>query len=179
MGFMAVERLAQRAGAGAAGSGSGWRDERKFNARLVQAALAGTPALLCEPMTFMNLSGEAIGEIARFYRIEPGNILVIVDDADLEWRCIRLRGNGSSGGHHGLESVEVHLATRDYARQKIGIGRRDPKDRQIVGHVLGKLSAAEEADLDAILDRACEQIECWAKDGLTRAMNQFNGVVKP
>ena len=94
--------------------------------------------LLCEPQTYMNLSGESVGALVDFYQLPPGRVMVAVDDADLPFGEIRLRGNGSSGGHHGLESIEQHLGTREFARLRIGIGRRDGA-RQITNHVLGKV----------------------------------------
>jgi PTH1 family peptidyl-tRNA hydrolase len=106
-------------------------------------------------------------------------LLVVVDDADLGIGEIRLRGSGSSGGHHGLESVEQHLATREYARLRIGIGRRTDGVREITGHVLGRFAAEERLLLDAVLQRACDQMECWVSAGLKKAMNDFNGAVNP
>ena len=132
--------------------------------------------MLCEPQTFMNLSGEAVGALMDFYRLPLKHFMVAVDDADLPLGEIRLRPGGSSGGHHGLESIEAHLATRDYARLRIGIGRKDAT-RQIAGHVLGRLNATELAVMEKVLVRAAEQVECWLAHGLAKAMSQFNGVI--
>jgi PTH1 family peptidyl-tRNA hydrolase len=85
-----------------------------------------------------------------------------------------LRSRGSSGGHHGLESIEKHLATREFARLRIGIGRKEGA-REITGHVLGKLSAAERKVMDGVLIRAADQMECWLAHGIQQAMSQFNG----
>ena len=98
-----------------------------------------------------------------------------VDDADLPFGEIRLRPGGSSGGHHGLESIEQHLTSREFARLRIGIGRRDGA-RQITGHVLGKFDPAESGLLEIILERAANQLECWLDAGLQKAMSQFNGL---
>ena len=89
-----------------------------------------------------------------------------------------MRPGGSSGGHHGLESIEQHLGTRDFARLRIGIGRRDGA-RQITNHVLGKFEAAESGLLEKVLERASGQIDCWLEAGLQKAMSQFNGVIDP
>ena len=102
--------------------------------------------------------------------------MVVVDDADLPLGEIRLRARGSSGGHHGLESIEQHLATREFARQRIGIGRESGDERQITDYVLGKFSADEARLLEKVLARACDQVECWLTAGIENAMNQFNGV---
>jgi PTH1 family peptidyl-tRNA hydrolase len=103
--------------------------------------------------------------------------VVAVDDADLPLGEIRLRPGGSSGGHHGLESIEAHLGTREYARLRIGIGRKDAT-RQIAGHVLGRLNAGEMPVMEKALARAADQVECWLAHGLAKAMSQYNGSVE-
>jgi PTH1 family peptidyl-tRNA hydrolase len=99
-----------------------------------------------------------------------------VDDADLPLGEIRLRPGGSSGGHHGLESIEQHLSSREFARLRIGIGRKDGK-REITGHVLGRMEPGESAVMEKVLARAVDQVECWLAHGLQKAMSQFNGVL--
>jgi len=170
-GFLLVEKLAAQWKAG-------WNNERKFFARLAKAECAGKKVLLCEPQTFMNLSGEAVAAVCQFYQLPPGYILVAVDDADLPLGEIRLRPGGGSGGHHGLDSVAQHLGSKVYARLRIGIGRKN-EARQITGHVLGKFSADEDTVLERVLTRAAQQVECWLTAGLQKAMNQFNGAVSP
>ena len=170
-GFMVVEQLAVRWKAG-------WVLEKKFSARVAKAELDGKRLMLCEPQTYMNLSGESVGPLVAFKKLEIGRVAVVVDDADLPLGEIRMRGSGSSGGHHGLESVEKHLGTRAYLRQRIGIGRRDPAVRQIAGHVLSQFNADEREVLEKVLQRACEQLECWLQSGAAKAMSQFNGAVK-
>ena len=168
-GFLLVEKLAAQ-------WKSNWNNERKFVARMAKAGHGGKKVLLCEPQTFMNLSGESVVAVQQYYQLLPGNILVVVDDADLPLGEIRLRPGGGSGGHHGLESVAQHLGSKEYARLRIGIGRQH-EARQITGHVLGKFSADESALLEKVLERAAMQLECWLTAGLQKAMNQFNGVV--
>src|ERR1017187_7062537 len=168
-GFLLVEKLAGRWKAG-------WKSERKFQARVSRAERDGKKILLAEPQTFMNLSGESVGALVKFYQLPLEKILVVVDDADLPLGEIRLRPGGGSGGHHGLESVAQHLGAKTYARLRIGIGRKN-EARQITGHVLGKFSAAENALLEKVLERATGQLECWLSAGLQKAMCQFNGVV--
>jgi peptidyl-tRNA hydrolase, PTH1 family len=167
-GFLLVEKLAVR-------WRMDWTVERKFSARIVRGEAKGKRVLLCQPQTFMNLSGESVGEITGFYRLPLNQLVVAVDDADLPFGEIRLRPGGSSGGHHGLESIEQHLSSREFARLRIGIGRRDGA-RQITGHVLGKFEPAESGMLEIILERAANQMECWLEAGLQKAMSQFNGV---
>jgi len=170
-GFLLVEKLAEQ-------WQSSWTNERKFQARVARAESAGKKVLLAEPQTFMNLSGEAVGALVQFYQLPVEKILVVVDDADLPLGEIRLRPSGGSGGHHGLESLMQHLGTKEFARLRLGIGRKD-EARQITGHVLGKFSAAENALLEKVLERAAGQLECWLNAGLQKAMSQFNGAISP
>ncbi|HEY4415287.1 MAG TPA: aminoacyl-tRNA hydrolase [Verrucomicrobiae bacterium] len=168
-GFLLVEKLAVR-------WKSDWTNERKFKARIAKPEYGGKRVLLCEPQTFMNLSGETVGELTSFYQLPLTQLMVAVDDADLPFGEIRLRPGGSSGGHHGLESIEQHVSSREFARLRIGIGRKD-STRQISNYVLGKFEASEQELLDKILERAAKQVECWLQSGLPKAMSQFNGVV--
>ena len=170
-GFLLVEKLAAQ-------WKTNWANERKFMARVAKAERSGKKVLLCEPQTFMNLSGEAVGSVINFYQVPLGNVLVAVDDADLPFGEIRLRPGGGTGGHHGLESLTQHLGSKEYARLRIGIGRKDDA-RQITNYVLGKFDSSENEMLEKILERAAGQIECWLGHGLQKAMNQFNGAVSP
>jgi PTH1 family peptidyl-tRNA hydrolase len=167
---MVAERFADRCRAA-------WSRERKFAAKVAKVERDGQKIMVCMPETFMNLSGEAVGAIAGFYQIPAGQVLVIVDDADLPFGEIRMRPSGSSGGHHGLESVEQHLATREYPRLRIGIGREPSAAREITGYVLSDFGRADRELLDKVLDRACDQVDCWLADGVQAAMNRFNGKV--
>ncbi len=168
VGFLAVERLAERWRAS-------WDYEKKFNARLARAQLKGRRLLLCQPQTYMNSSGQTVGALMAFYQLPLTRLLVVVDDADLPLGGIRLRPGGSSGGHHGLESIERRLGTRDYARLRIGIGRQEAA-RQITAHVLGKFNSTETASVDRVLNAASEQVETWLEAGIQQAMSQFNRV---
>ena len=169
-GFLLVEKLAAQ-------WKSEWANEKKFVARVAKAGRSGKKLLLCEPQTFMNLSGESVGALVDFYQLTSAQLMVAVDDADLPFGEIRLRPGGSSGGHHGLESVEQHLGTRGFARLRIGIGRRDG-GRQIANYVLGKFEKSEDALLEKVLERASGQVECWLDHGLPKAMSLFNGKIE-
>jgi len=169
-GFLLVEKLA-------ADWKCDWAGEKKFRARIAKIDRPDKRILLCQPQTFMNLSGETVGALANFYRLPLGRILVAADDADLPVGTLRLRKNGSSGGHHGLESIEQHLASRDFARLKIGIGRQDGL-REITGHVLGRFDPGEDKTLEKVLERAARQVETWVDAGVEKAM-QLNGAVGP
>ncbi|MDE3066514.1 MAG: aminoacyl-tRNA hydrolase [Verrucomicrobiota bacterium] len=168
-GFRLVETLASRWEAG-------WKTDRKFRARVARVERGGRRVLLCQPRTFMNLSGEAVGALKRFYRLPLKQLLILLDDADLPLGIVRMRPSGSSGGHHGLESVAAHLGTREFARLRIGIGRKDGA-RQITGHVLGTFEPDEAPLLKKVLDRAAGQVETWLDAGIEKAM-QWNGSVE-
>jgi PTH1 family peptidyl-tRNA hydrolase len=122
----------------------------------------------------MNSSGEAVAAVLRYYRIELSQMLVALDDADLPLGEIRLRPGGGTGGHHGLESIEQQLGTTEYARLRLGIGRRSEDDRQIVGYVLGRFETEEAGVFEPALERAADAVECWLQNGLAAAMNRFN-----
>jgi len=176
-GFMVVERFGKRFSAV-------WKDAPKFQSRLSRVEVGvgktgGRKVILCEPHTYMNASGEAIAPLAAYYKVPPERILVVVDDADLPFGQIRLRAEGSSGGHHGLESIEQHFGTRQFARLRVGIGRTERGLREITGHVLGKFSAEEAEILEKVLERTAAQIECFLEEGVRKAMSQFNGSVIP
>ena len=168
-GFLVVERLAERLKAT-------WRSEKKFSAQVARAELGDHRVLLCRPQTYMNASGEAVAALKEFFRIALVRILVVVDDADLPLGQLRLRPVGSSGGHHGLESIEQHLGSREYPRLRVGIGRQQGA-REITGHVLGKFSLTETELLDRVLTVAADQAQTWLEAGIQKAMSQFNGVI--
>jgi peptidyl-tRNA hydrolase, PTH1 family len=168
-GFLLAEKLAAR-------WKCDWAKERKFRARIAKTARNGKRIMLCEPQTYMNLSGETVGAVQNFYQLPLAQLIVAADDADLPLGTIRLRASGSSGGHHGLESIEQHVASREFARLKIGIGRKDDL-REITGHVLGRFEGAESELFGKVLDRAANQVEAWLDGGLEKAM-QLNGSVK-
>lgn len=170
-GFLVAEELAR-------GWGAGWREEPRFQALVARANRAGRAVWLARPLTYMNASGESVGALMRYYRVPLERVLVVVDDADLPLGTVRLRPDGSSGGHHGLESVESHLGTRAYARQRLGIGRLEDGVREITGHVLGRFTAAELAVFEQVLRHAVAQATCWLEEGIEKAMARYNGPVK-
>lgn len=170
-GFLAVERFGSRFRAD-------WRNEGKFRSRVARVAVGGQTVVLCEPQTYMNSSGEALAAVMQFYKVAPEKLLVAVDDADLPFGQIRMRTEGSSGGHHGLESIQSHLGTQKFARLRIGIGRTAAPIREITGHVLGRFGKDELELLERVLERVSSQIECFVVSGAQKAMSQFNGAVE-
>ncbi|HAV61087.1 MAG TPA: aminoacyl-tRNA hydrolase [Verrucomicrobiales bacterium] len=171
-GFLVLDELARR-------WSSEWTMDQRFQCLLGRAAADGTRLLLCKPQTYMNASGEALGPLMQFYRVPIERVMVVVDDADLPLGALRLKPRGSSGGHHGLESIQQHLGGDGFARQRIGIGRRETGRREITGHVLGRFTDEEWQLTARVFGRACEQIECWLRLGIEKAMNQYNGTVTP
>jgi len=167
-GFLLTDLLAER-------WGGVWQQKKRFGARLAKARFGLQEVLICQPQTYMNLSGEALRAVVDFYQAPIDRLLVAVDDADLPLGTIRLRPEGSSGGHHGLESIEQQLGTRRYARLRLGIGRSAAQQRQLTGHVLGKFAPEEWELFEKALERAAQQIECWINEGMAKAMSKFNG----
>jgi PTH1 family peptidyl-tRNA hydrolase len=169
-GFALVDLLAERWDAR-------WTLERKFNARLARAEWTGRSCLLCQPQTYMNESGRSVGALVDYHRLGLDQVLVAVDDADLPLGAIRMRPGGSSGGHHGLDSIAAHLGSREFTRLRIGIGRADPREREITGRVLGQFGDDEWRRFGKVIARGADQVECWLSQGTQTAMNQFNGIV--
>jgi peptidyl-tRNA hydrolase, PTH1 family len=169
-GFLGLDRLARR-----------WRLEWKadagFNSRRARMDRDGRRVLLVQPQTFMNRSGDAVARYVAYYRVGVERLLVLVDDADLALGTVRLRPGGSCGGHHGLESIERQLGTRDYGRLRIGIGRSTEGAREITDYVLARFESSEWSWFERVLDRVADQVECWLQAGMNVAMNRYNGVV--
>ena len=146
----------------------------------VKLASWGGKVLLAKPMTYMNLSGEAVGALAAFYKIAPVDILVVSDDLDLPPGKLRLRVGGSAGGQKGVKSISQHLHTEDFPRLRIGIGRPGglgssaPPGMDPADYVLQNFTVAEEAEMAFVRPRAADAIETWLAEGIAAAMNQFN-----
>lgn len=128
---------------------------------------------LLKPSTYMNLSGKSIKYWMTKHKIKPDNLLVVVDDLNIDFGSIRLRGKGADGGHNGLKSIAQHLGSTKYPRLRVGIGDNFSKGRQ-VDYVLGKWSKKEIEGLTDIIDSSCEAILSYTSIGLSRTMNQFN-----
>ena len=165
-GFAVADELARR---------GGFAIQRvKFKALTAAAQLGGQGALVMKPTTYMNLSGEAVGEAARFYKLSPERVLVISDDVDLPLGKLRLRAAGSAGGHNGLKSVIQHLGTDRFPRLKVGVGGKPHPDYDLADWVLGKLQGEDKKLMDETVKRAADAVECFLKDGADKAMNRYN-----
>ena len=121
----------------------------------------------------MNLSGVAVGEVVRYYRVEIADVLIVCDDVNLPLGRLRARATGSEGGHNGLRSVADALGTIDYARLRIGVGRGDLR-RDLADHVLARFEPDEAPGMTDAVARAAEAVETWVADGLARVMNTYN-----
>ncbi|MGH8093895.1 MAG: aminoacyl-tRNA hydrolase [Chthoniobacterales bacterium] len=160
VGFMVLDRLT-------ADSQLPWDYSEKWG-----AAWAKTNVILVKPATFMNRSGQPLAAIANFYKIAAGEILVVLDDFALPLGRLRLRAQGSSGGHHGLESIFEHFGTEAIPRLRIGIGAAPSEGA--VDYVLGRFFEEEQTLLEATIKRAAEAVKCAIDKGLFAAMNLFN-----
>jgi peptidyl-tRNA hydrolase, PTH1 family len=130
-------------------------------------------ALVTKPLTFMNASGWAIGELLRFYKIEPRDMLVVVDDTNIDLARLRARGSGSAGGHNGLKSIIAALGTDEFARLRVGVGRGDAR-RDLADHVLAKFDPHERTEVAEAVGRAADAAELFITDGIAPVMNRFN-----
>ena len=129
--------------------------------------------LLVKPLTFMNLSGQAVGELARYFKIDVADLLIVVDEAQLPLGKLRARSRGSAGGHNGLKSVIAHLGD-EFARLRLGVGRGDDR-RNLADHVLTRFDKDEVAEVDRMIARAADAAETFITSGIAAVMNQYNG----
>lgn len=167
IGFQCLDVVAERGGIKL--------DKKSMNAVWGKGSLAAQDVILAKPQTFMNLSGRSVGELVRFYKLDPRrNLLVICDDLDLPVGRVRLRPNGSSGGQNGLKNIIEILGTQDFARLRVGIGR--PLRADARDHVLNDFSRDEVPVITEIYGRVADAVEIFLTQGLERAMNRFNGV---
>ena len=164
VGFMVVDRLAGRHRIAIKSSQHG--------ARVGEGVIADEPVALVKPLTFMNLSGRAVAPLANRHSLQPSNVLVVYDDADLPVGKIRVRARGSAGGHGGLKSIIAALGSSEFPRVRIGIGRSSSGD--LVDHVLSGFRGNERELIDLAIDRAADAVEHALTHGIEAAMNRFN-----
>ena len=165
VGFDVVDELARRVSVG-------------FESAPAEALIAkwrrpDGPVLLVKPLTFMNLSGQAIGELTRYFKIELGDLIVIVDEVHLPLGKLRARKRGSAGGHNGLKSVIAHLGD-EFSRLRIGVGR-GADQRNLADHVLSRFEKDEAAEVERMTARAADAAEMFITSGIEAVMNAFNG----
>jgi len=165
-GFMAIDSIAEKYGV---------RIERlKFKALTAEANILGVRVLLMKPQTFMNSSGEAIGEAAAFYKIPPENIIILHDEISFEPGKLRIRRKGSAGGHNGLKSIIAHLSSEDFPRIKIGVGQKPAPDYDLVSWVLGKFPKEDMEKLSGQFADICSSVELIISGKIDEAMNKYS-----
>jgi len=165
IGFAVVDLLARRSGLTFGGGPT--------DALIARARRPGEEALLAKPMTYMNLSGAAVAELVRYFRIAIPDVLIVADDVNLPLGKLRARARGSDGGHNGLRSIIERLGTSEFARLRIGVGRGDSR-HHLADHVLARFDADEQEEVDAAIGRAADAAELFVTDGIEKVMNQFN-----
>jgi len=161
VGFLVVDRLAEQ-------FGSTWERSTKWDAVVTKY----DEVFLLKPMSFMNRSGHPLFAIAQFYKIDPAEILVVLDDLALPLGRLRLRAGGSPGGHNGLESIMVQFGTEEIPRLRIGIGAAPSAGS--IDYVLSRFFEEEKPLVRSTIDRAAEAVKCAIDNGLVSAMNTFN-----
>lgn len=167
VGFMVADQLGER-----------YRlpiQKLKFKALTNIFSISGEKVLVMKPVTYMNLSGEAVGEAARFYKLPPERVLVISDDVSLPLGKLRIRKGGSAGGHNGLKSIIQHLGTDQFPRIKVGVGQKPHPDYDMADWVLSKFAGEDLKTITEAIRKAADAVECLIQEGPDKAMNRFNG----
>lgn len=166
IGFMTADALEKKTGVRI--------NRAKFRALTAKCQLGGESVLLMKPQTYMNLSGEAVAEAARFYKLPPEKVLVVCDDVSLPCGRLRFRVKGSAGGHNGLKSIISCLGSDAFPRLKIGVGAPPHPEYDMADWVLGTFRGADAEAASKAVSEAADAIECFIKDGAERAMNKYN-----
>ena len=165
VGFDVVDLLARRHGAA-------WEAAPRGVEALV-GRWRQADSVLAKPLTYMNLSGAAVIGLLQFYKIEPADVLVLVDEVHLELGRLRIRRSGSAGGHNGLKSIIASLGSMEFARLRIGIGRGDDR-RDLADHVLARFDADERSTVAEMVDRSADAVELFVAEGIGPVMNRYN-----
>jgi peptidyl-tRNA hydrolase, PTH1 family len=167
VGFMVVEEIARRHNIGWASGPS------QLAETLVGKKFGSQPLMLAKPLTYMNLSGDAVAGLTRYFDIAHEDLFVVVDEAALPFGRLRARHRGSAGGHNGLKSIVERLGTTEFPRLRLGVGRGDGR-RDLADHVLAKFERGEQAELEALITRAADAAEMFAAEGISKVMNVYN-----
>ena len=165
VGFEAVDAIAAEIGAA-------WEAKRQFNCLMAKGIFAGMPVMLVKPQTYMNLSGDSVAPVVKYHNATAADLLVIQDDIDLPVGRMRVRKNGSCGGHNGIRNIIERLGTQDFVRLKLGVGK-DKDD--VIAHVLGKFDPTTRKTMDLVVAEAVKAAAAILRDGPDRAMNAYNG----
>jgi len=166
VGFMAADELEKSKGVKI--------NKFRFRSLTARCELGGSEVLLMKPQTYMNLSGEAVSEAARFYKIPPERVLVVSDDVALPLGKLRVRTHGSAGGHNGLRSIISHLGSEMFPRVRIGVGSPPHPEYDMADWVLGKFSGQDAKTIAEAVRLAAEAVESYIRDGAQKTMNKYN-----
>ena len=166
-GFMTADALAKRKNVAI--------NRARFHALTAQCEIGEEKVLLMKPQTFMNLSGEAAAEAARFYKIPPQHVLVVSDEVSLPIGRLRVRSKGSAGGHNGLKSIIACLGSEEFPRIRLGVGAPPHPDYDMADWVLSTFKNQDAEDMAAAAARAAEAVECYILNGPEKTMNRYNG----
>lgn len=150
-------------------------DKAKFQGLYGQCSYHGSKVLLLKPQTYMNLSGRSVLQLSAFFKIPPQNIIVLFDDISLPPGRLRIRANGSAGGHNGIKSIIQELGSQEFPRVKIGVGAKPHPDYDLADWVLSAFSANEETDLAPALHRAADAALCIIDHGIGETSNRYSG----
>lgn len=167
VGWRAVDLLAEKIGCKI--------DKSKFQGMYGQVTHSGGKLFLLKPMTYMNLSGRSVLQLSAYFHIPPQRIIVLFDDISLEPGRLRIRAEGSAGGHNGIKSIIAELGSQDFPRVKIGVGAKANPQQDLADWVLSVFSASEEKSLLSALDRAADAALCIIEQGIPEAANRYNG----
>ena len=140
-----------------------------------QAKYAGGKLFLLKPLTYMNLSGRSVLQLSAYFHVPPQRIIVLFDDISLEPGRLRIRADGSAGGHNGIKSIIAELGSQDFPRVKIGVGAKAHPEQDLADWVLSAFSASDEKALSSALDRAADAALCIIDKGVPETANRFNG----
>ena len=165
-GFMTADALAKKLNISV--------NRARFRALTGKGEIAGESVLVMKPQTYMNLSGEAAAEAARFYKIPPERVIVVSDETALPVGKLRVRGKGSAGGHNGLKSIIACLGSDQFPRIRLGVGAPPHEDYDMADWVLSAFKNQDAEDMAAAADRAAEAVICYITEGPERTMNKFN-----
>ena len=148
-------------------------NNKKFKGVYADGHIAGEKVLLIQPQTFMNLSGECVREVADFYKLNPDEIIIICDDINLDVGRLRIRKNGSAGGHNGLKNIIAHLGTEEFPRIRVGVGEKT-EGWDLADYVLARFDKDSEPVIREALANVVGAVETWISEGIDAAMNRFN-----
>ena len=170
VGFDVIDLLAEQNGISVT--------ERKHKALIGKGRIAGQAVILVKPQTFMNLSGESVGDILHFYKLDPAqDLIVISDDVALDPGTLRIRKKGSAGGHNGLKNIIAHCHTEEFMRVRIGVGKLPPNG-DMIAHVLGRFAPVDRRLVELSYERAAQAIDCILSEDVDKAMSRYNGKVE-